>query len=154
MNDTVYFFIQNTFITVFYTKFNVLILYLIQCADTIQHSALLFSIPYCIFGSRLNRLITYWYLISTHLSTFQPQKWDFAKHAQPQPKKVRAYKKKVYHLSLYLKACLITWYSNNWFKQKRCIYYVTVTCYSTTDFKTPFYDARTCLMLPFFFEKN
>ena len=33
-------------------------------------------------------------MISTHLSTFQPQKWDFAKHAQPQPKKERAYKKK------------------------------------------------------------
>ena len=34
-------------------------------------------------------------MISTHLSTFQPQKWDFAKHAQPQPKKERVYKKKV-----------------------------------------------------------
>ena len=93
-------------------------------------------------------------MISTHLSTFQPQKWDFAKHAQPQPKKVRAYKKKVYHLSLYLKACLITWYSNNWFKQKRCIYYVTVTCYSTTDFKTPLYHARTCLLLLLLFSKK
>ena len=29
-----------------------------------------------------------------HLSTFQPQKSDFAKHAQPQPKKGCAYKMK------------------------------------------------------------
>ena len=28
------------------------------------------------------------------------------------------------------------------------------TCYSTTDFKTPFYDARTCLLLPLFFSKK
>ena len=36
-------------------------------------------------------------MISTHLSTFKPEKQDFAKHAQPQPKKLRAYKtKKVY----------------------------------------------------------
>ena len=39
------------------------------------------------------------------LNIFQPQKLDFAKHAQPQPKKVRAYKKKKvtdrYHWSVY-----------------------------------------------------
>ena len=39
-------------------------------------------------------------MISTHLSTFQPQKWDFAKHAQAQPKKERAYKKKKVYIKM------------------------------------------------------
>ena len=40
--------------------------------------------------------ILHQFMISTQLSTTEPQKWDFAKHAQPQLKKVCAYKKKVY----------------------------------------------------------
>ena len=43
-------------------------------------------------------------MISTHLSTFQPRKWDFAKHAQPQPEKVRAYKKKKVYYTLYYRS--------------------------------------------------
>ena len=38
--------------------------------------------------------ILHQFMISTHLSTSEPQKWDFAKHAQPQLKKECAYKKK------------------------------------------------------------
>ena len=46
-------------------------------------------------------------MISRHLSTIEPQKWDFAKHAQPQLKKVRAHKEKVYGLFLDFSKCLL-----------------------------------------------
>ena len=39
--------------------------------------------------------ILHQFMISTHLSTSEPQKWDFAKHAQPQLKIWRANEKKV-----------------------------------------------------------
>ena len=37
-----------------------------------------------------NKDISHRFMISTHLNTFEPQKGDFAKHAQPQLKKLRA----------------------------------------------------------------
>ena len=55
-------------------------------------------------------------MINTHLSTFQPRKWDFAKHAQPQPKKVRAYIKKKCNAFATIVLPKITREKNNSFK--------------------------------------
>ena len=67
--------------------------------DTVYILYWIYSLLYSTlnYSKLLNWLIVHQYVISTHLSTFKPEKQDFAKHAQPQPKKLRAYKmKKVY----------------------------------------------------------